>query len=87
MQWNIDLLYLSMTYGLFHVNTWDVHRSMSWIFFFLSVVVDNDEIWKSWNFERHSPYRFPAGAIKNLGGLPSKMQRSVNDDVERAINL
>ena len=30
--------------GLFHVNTWDVHRSMSWIFFFLSVVVDNDEI-------------------------------------------
>ena len=20
--------------GLFHVNTWDVHRSMSWIFFF-----------------------------------------------------
>ena len=31
----------------YHVNTWDVHRSMSWIFFFLSVVVDNDEIWKS----------------------------------------
>ena len=34
--------YLSQ--GLFHVNTRDVHRSMSWIFFILSVVVDNDEI-------------------------------------------
>ena len=61
-----------VSYGLFHVNTWDVHRSMSWIFFFLSVVVDNDEIWKSWNFERRSPYRFHAGAIENLGGRRRK---------------
>ena len=68
------------------MNTWDVHRSMSWNFFFLSVVVDNDEIWKSWNFKRHSHYRFPAGAIENLGGSLSKMRRGVND-VERAINL
>ena len=32
------------SFGLFYVNARDVHRSMSWIFFILSVVVDNDEI-------------------------------------------
>ena len=49
-------------------------------FFLFSVVVDNDEIWKSWNFEHHSPYRFPAGAIKNLGGSPSETWRGANDE-------
>ena len=58
--------------GPFHVNVRDVHRSMSWIFFVLSVVVDIDEIYKSWNFERHSPFRFPARVFENLGGSPSK---------------
>ena len=34
------------------------------------------------------PIVFPQSwAIENLGGSPSKTQRGVNDDVERAINL
>ena len=35
-------------------------------------VVDNEERWKSWNFECHSPYRFPAGAVGNLWGVAVK---------------
>ena len=72
---------------LFHVNARDVHRSMSWIFFFLSVVVDNDEIWKSWNFELHSSISYSCRNNQKFRGLPSRMQSNVKDDVERVINL
>ena len=60
---------------------------MPWIFFVLSMVVDIDEIYKSWNFERHSPFRFPARAFGNLGGSTVKKCRAVRKTTLRGSQI
>ena len=75
------------TRGTFHVNLTNLRRAPSSIFFFFSEEVGIDEIRKSWNFVRDSPFRFLEGAFTNLGCFIAKMTVKHNFQCLRALKI
>ena len=80
-------LYWVKWHGSFQPNSNRGVHPMSWIFFFLSILVDIIETKKFCKFEISTLFHFRVVAIQNMGGSVQKVSREMKDPLKGTISL